>query len=44
MSGQLIGIISIDDLMILLGNEMGHVAAALAAGLRRTGRRSRPAA
>jgi CBS domain-containing protein len=43
-SGQLLGIVSIDDLMILLGNEMGHVAAALAAGLRRPGSRSRPAA
>lgn len=33
--GQIIGIISLDDLMVLLGNEMGHVAAALTAGLRR---------
>ena len=33
-SGEIVGIISLDDLMILLGNEMGHVAAALTAGLR----------
>jgi CBS domain-containing protein len=43
-NGQLMGIMSIDDLMILLGNEMGHVAAALAAGLRRPGGRARTAA
>lgn len=42
--GELTGIIAIDDLMILLGNEMGHVAAALAAGLRRPGARSAGAA
>jgi CBS domain-containing protein len=34
-AGQVIGIIALDDLMILLGNELGHVAAALTAGLRR---------
>lgn len=38
--GELAGIIAIDDLMILLGNEMGHVAAARAAGLCRPGTRS----
>jgi CBS domain-containing protein len=43
-TGQLLGIVSLDDLMILLGNEMGHVSAALSAGLRRPGMRSRPAA
>jgi CBS domain-containing protein len=37
-AGQLVGIISVDDLMILLGNELGHLAAALTAGLRRPGR------
>jgi CBS domain-containing protein len=42
--GELTGIIAIDDLVILLGNEMGHVAAALAAGLRRAGPRSARAA
>lgn len=36
-NGQLVGIVSLDDLMVLLGNEMGHVAAALTAGLRRAG-------
>jgi CBS domain-containing protein len=34
-SGVLVGIIAVDDLIMLLGNEMGHVAAALSAGLRR---------
>ena len=34
-AGQVVGIIALDDLMILLGNELGHVAAALTAGLRR---------
>ena len=43
-SGRVVGIMSMDDLLMLLGNEMGHVAAALAAGLRRPGSRSRPAA
>lgn len=33
--GVLIGVIAIDDLIILLGNEMGHMAGALSAGLRR---------
>jgi len=33
--GKLVGIIAMDDVIILLGNEMGHVAAALSAGLRR---------
>ncbi len=34
-SGMLIGVIAMDDLMLLLGNEMGYVAGALAAGLRK---------
>lgn len=34
-AGQVVGIVALDDLMILLGNELGHVAAALTAGLRR---------
>jgi CBS domain-containing protein len=33
--GKLIGIISMDDVLILLGNEMGHIASALSAELRR---------
>jgi CBS domain-containing protein len=33
--GVLIGVIAIDDIMILLGNEMGYVASALSAGLRK---------
>jgi len=33
--GTLLGIITMDDILILLGNEMGHISAALAAGLRR---------
>lgn len=33
--GQLTGILSMDDLMMLLGNEMGHMAGGLAAGLRK---------
>ena len=33
--GALIGVIAIDDIMILLGNEMGYVAGALSAGLRK---------
>jgi CBS domain-containing protein len=34
-SGALVGVIAVDDLIMLLGNEMGHMAAALSAGLRR---------
>jgi CBS domain-containing protein len=34
-SGVLVGIIAVDDLIMLLGNEMGHLAGALSAGLRR---------
>lgn len=34
-SGVLVGIITMDDLIMLLGNEMGHMAGALSAGLRR---------
>jgi CBS domain-containing protein len=34
-SGKMVGIIATDDLMILLANEMGHVAAGLSAGLRK---------
>jgi CBS domain-containing protein len=34
-SGVLVGIIAMDDLIMLLGNEMGHMAGALSAGLRR---------
>jgi hypothetical protein len=30
-----VGIIAMDDLIMLLGNEMGHMAGALSAGLRR---------
>src|SRR5574342_631551 len=33
-TGRVTGILSLDDLMMLLGNEMGFVAGALAAGLR----------
>ena len=33
--GQLAGILSVDDLVMLLGNEMGHMAGGLAAGLRK---------
>jgi len=33
--GVLVGVIAIDDLIILLGNEMGHMAGALSAGLRK---------
>ncbi len=33
--GKLAGIIALDDLLMLLGSEMGHVAAALGRGLRR---------
>ena len=34
-SGVLVGVIAVDDLIMLLGNEMGHMAGALSAGLRR---------
>ena len=34
-TGRVTGILSIDDLMMLLGNEMGYLAGALAAGLRK---------
>jgi CBS domain-containing protein len=34
-SGVLVGVITVDDLIMLLGNEMGHMAGALSAGLRR---------
>jgi CBS domain-containing protein len=33
--GVLVGVITVDDLIMLLGNEMGHLAGALSAGLRR---------
>lgn len=33
--GKLLGIISLDDLLILLGSEMGHIASALASELGR---------
>jgi CBS domain-containing protein len=33
--GALVGVIAVDDLIMLLGNEMGHLAGALTAGLRR---------
>ena len=33
--GRLVGVISMDDVLILLGNEMGHIASALSAELRR---------
>jgi CBS domain-containing protein len=33
--GALVGVIAVDDLFILLGNELGHMAGALAAGLRK---------
>ena len=33
--GQLVGVIAIDDILMLLGNEMGYVAGALSAGLRK---------
>ena len=33
--GVLVGVITVDDLIMLLGNELGHVAGALSAGLRR---------
>jgi CBS domain-containing protein len=34
-AGRVTGIVALDDLMMLLGNEMGLVAGALAAGLRK---------
>ncbi|HLF48672.1 MAG TPA: CBS domain-containing protein [Methylomirabilota bacterium] len=33
--GTLVGVIAMDDMVMLLGNEMGHMAAALSAGLRK---------
>jgi CBS domain-containing protein len=33
--GVLVGLIAVDDLIMLLGNEMGHMAGGLSAGLRR---------
>ena len=33
--GQLAGVIAVDDVMMLLGNEMGDLAGALSAGLRK---------
>ena len=33
--GVLVGVIAVDDLIILLGNELGHMAGALSAGLRK---------
>ena len=33
--GVLVGIVAVDDLIMLFGNELGHVAGALSAGLRR---------
>jgi CBS domain-containing protein len=33
--GMLVGVIAMDDLIMLLGNELGHLAGALSAGLRR---------
>jgi CBS domain-containing protein len=33
--GVLVGVIAVDDLFILLGNELGHMAGALSAGLRK---------
>lgn len=39
--GKVIGILALDDLLMLLGNEMGHVASTLQRGL---GRRAMPAA
>lgn len=34
-TGVLVGVITVDDLIMLFGNEMGHLAGALSAGLRR---------
>jgi predicted transcriptional regulator len=33
--GFLVGLIAVDDLIMLLGNEMGHLAGGLSAGLRK---------
>ena len=33
--GKVMGILALDDLLMLLGNEMAHVSSALANGLRR---------
>jgi CBS domain-containing protein len=34
-NGMLVGVIAVDDVIMLLGHEMGHLADALSAGLRR---------
>jgi CBS domain-containing protein len=34
-TGVLVGVIALDDLIMLLGNELGHLAGAVSAGLRR---------
>jgi predicted transcriptional regulator len=34
-SGRMVGIIALDDLMMLLGNEMGHMASGLTRSLKR---------
>jgi Mg/Co/Ni transporter MgtE len=34
--GKLVGIVALDDLLMLLGSEMGHIASALASELGRT--------
>ena len=34
-SGLLMGVLALDDLIMLLGNELGHLAGAVSAGLRR---------
>jgi CBS domain-containing protein len=34
-TGLLVGVVTVDDLIMLFGNEMGHLAGALSAGLRR---------
>jgi CBS domain-containing protein len=34
-NGTLVGVIAVDDVIMLLGNEMGHLAGALTASLRR---------
>jgi Mg/Co/Ni transporter MgtE len=35
-TGKLVGILSLDDLLMLLGSEMSHIASALASELHRT--------
>jgi len=35
-NGKLVGIVSLDDLLMLLGSEMGHIASTLASELGRT--------